>query len=113
MALASLPARVKSPLISDFSMDSTPPTSNAPHTDSAAIMTETEVPQTEMPETAEIETRVMGSTSGKPHPNNAPHTLKVVRFENLACCGDEIWIENEGQLYRLRKTRQGKLILTK
>lgn len=41
------------------------------------------------------------------------HTLKVVRFETLARCGDEIWIENEGQIYRLRRTRQGKLILTK
>jgi hemin uptake protein HemP len=38
---------------------------------------------------------------------------KIVRFESLARCGDEIWIENEGQIYRLRKTRQGKLILTK
>jgi hemin uptake protein HemP len=39
--------------------------------------------------------------------------LKIVRFADLARCGDEIWIELEGQLYRLRKTRQGKLILTK
>lgn len=38
---------------------------------------------------------------------------KLIRFESLARCGDEIWIENEGQVYRLRKTRQGKLILTK
>ncbi|HBJ33415.1 MAG TPA: hemin uptake protein HemP [Planctomycetaceae bacterium] len=38
---------------------------------------------------------------------------KIIRFESLARCGDEIWIENEGQIYRLRKTRQGKLILTK
>jgi hemin uptake protein HemP len=38
---------------------------------------------------------------------------KIVKFEALARCGDEIWIENEGQIYRLRKTRQGKLILTK
>lgn len=67
-------------------------------------------------ESAVIETRVMGS-----HPAgtslasdcDSAHTLKVVRFESLARCGDEIWIENEGQLYRLRKTRQGKLILTK
>ena len=41
------------------------------------------------------------------------HILKVVKFETLARCGDEIWIENEGQIYRLRRTRQGKLILTK
>jgi hemin uptake protein HemP len=38
---------------------------------------------------------------------------KIIRFDALARCGDEIWIENEGQIYRLRKTRQGKLILTK
>ena len=38
---------------------------------------------------------------------------KIVRFDELARCGDEVWIEHEGQLYRLRRTRQGKLILTK
>lgn len=38
---------------------------------------------------------------------------KIIPFATLARCGDEIWIENEGQIYRLRKTRQGKLILTK
>ncbi|MCD0459392.1 hemin uptake protein HemP [Roseiconus lacunae] len=38
---------------------------------------------------------------------------KIVRFEELARCGEEVWIEFSGQIYRLRKTRQGKLILTK
>lgn len=38
---------------------------------------------------------------------------KIVRFEELARCGEEVWIECAGQLYRLRRTRQGKLILTK
>lgn len=38
---------------------------------------------------------------------------KIIKFESLARCGEEIWIESEGQIYRLRKTRQGKLILTK
>ena len=38
---------------------------------------------------------------------------KIISFESLARCGDEIWIENNGQIYRLRKTKQGKLILTK
>ena len=38
---------------------------------------------------------------------------KIIPFEQLARCGDEIWIENNGQVYRLRRTRQGKLILTK
>ena len=38
---------------------------------------------------------------------------KILRFESLARCGEEVWIENNGQIYRLRKTKQGKLILTK
>ena len=38
---------------------------------------------------------------------------KIVCFKELARCGDEVWIEHAGQLYRLRRTRQGKLILTK
>lgn len=42
-----------------------------------------------------------------------PRLPKVISFNTLAPCGDEIWIENNGQLYRLRRTSQGKLILTK
>ncbi len=42
-----------------------------------------------------------------------PALPKIVRFVDLARCGEEVWIEHEGQLYRLRRTRQGKLILTK
>lgn len=38
---------------------------------------------------------------------------KILRFEDLATCGNEVWIEHSGQLYRLQRTRQGKLILTK
>lgn len=38
---------------------------------------------------------------------------KVIRFDDLAKCGDEIWIEHAGQLYRLRKTRHEKLVLSK
>jgi hemin uptake protein HemP len=38
---------------------------------------------------------------------------KIIPFDALARCGDEVWIENAGQIYRLRRTRQGKLILTK
>jgi hemin uptake protein HemP len=41
------------------------------------------------------------------------HLPKIISFESLVRCGDEVWIENEGQIYRLRRTRQGKLILTK
>lgn len=56
------------------------------------------------------ETAAVDSAVAKGSLANIP---KIVRFESLARCGDEIWIENEGQIYRLRKTRQGKLILTK
>lgn len=38
---------------------------------------------------------------------------KIIPFETLARCGEEVWIENNGQIYRLRRTKQGKLILTK
>lgn len=38
---------------------------------------------------------------------------KVIRFNDLAKCGDEVWIEHAGQLYRLRKTRHEKLVLSK
>ena len=47
-------------------------------------------------------------------PPKAPFELpKIVQFDTLARCGGEVWIECGGQLYRLRRTRQGKLILTK
>lgn len=49
------------------------------------------------------------SPSGE-EPNLLP---KIIKFDVLARCGEEVWIENNGQLYRLRRTRQGKLILTK
>ena len=48
--------------------------------------------------------------SGMPLAEQLP---KIVRFDSLARCGEEVWIENEGQIYRLRRTRAGKLILTK
>ena len=42
-----------------------------------------------------------------------PKFPKIIPFSELCRCGEEVWIENEGQVYRLRRTRQGKLILTK
>ena len=42
-----------------------------------------------------------------------PNMPKIISFDELSRCGDEIWIENRGDLYRLRRTKQGKLILTK
>jgi hemin uptake protein HemP len=38
---------------------------------------------------------------------------KMIRFDTLVWCGDEAWIENEGQIYSLRRTKQGKLLWTK
>ena len=38
---------------------------------------------------------------------------KIIAFNDLCRCGDEVWIENEGQIYRLRRTKLGRLILTK
>ncbi len=43
----------------------------------------------------------------------APGHPKIIAFDELSHCGEEVWISNGGQLYRLRRTRQGKLILTK
>jgi hemin uptake protein HemP len=54
-----------------------------------------------------------------PDPPSLPESIdasalpKIISFDTLARCGDEIWIENNGQIYRLRRTKQGKLILTK
>jgi hemin uptake protein HemP len=60
--------------------------------------------------------RVDANPSGSdsmPESERAVKLPKVIGFESLARCGDEVWIENNGQIYRLRRTRQGKLILTK
>lgn len=43
----------------------------------------------------------------------APGHPKIIAFDDLPHCGEEVWISNGGKLYRLRRTRQGKLILTK
>jgi len=55
----------------------------------------------------------------KPTPDDSieksagPRLPKIVPFRDLCRCGDEVWIEHAGQLYRLRCTKQGKLLLTK
>ena len=38
---------------------------------------------------------------------------KIISFQDICRCGDEVWIECDRQVYRLRRTKQGKLILTK
>ena len=55
----------------------------------------------------------LSADSSDPEMDKKPRTPKMVRFTELATCGDEIWIEHGGQIYRLRRTRQDKLILTK
>lgn len=45
--------------------------------------------------------------------NSGVELPKIISFDTLARCGEEVWIENNGQIYRLRRTKQGKLILTK
>ena len=54
-------------------------------------------------------------TPGAPGAPALPTTKlpKIVPFRDLCRCGEEVWIENDGQIYRLRRTKQGKLILTK
>ena len=42
-----------------------------------------------------------------------PLLPKIISFDEIARCGNEIWIENNGELYRLQKTKNGKLIMTK
>ena len=42
-----------------------------------------------------------------------PTMFKIIHFTDIARCGDEVWIEYKGQLYRLQSTRLGKLVLTK
>ena len=49
----------------------------------------------------------------QPEKGSASKLPKIIGFDTLARCGEEVWIENNGQIYRLRRTRQGKLILTK
>ncbi|MDB4539525.1 hemin uptake protein HemP [Saprospiraceae bacterium] len=53
------------------------------------------------------------TSTSKPETPNPKSLPKIISFETLTRCGEEIWIENNGQIYRLRKTRQGRLILTK
>ena len=60
-------------------------------------------------ESVEVE-RVEEIPEGEPKALVLP---KIISFDTLSRCGDEVWIENNGQIYFLRRTKQGKLILTK
>lgn len=48
-----------------------------------------------------------------PSTQSSARLPKLISFSDICRCGDEVWIENEGQIYRLRRTKLGKLILTK
>ena len=48
-----------------------------------------------------------------PAPEPPPSRPSAVRFTDLAGSAAEVEIEHAGQLYRLRRTRAGKLLLTK
>jgi hemin uptake protein HemP len=52
----------------------------------------------------------------KPDPDevpNDPESRRLIRSEELLGGAQEVLIEHEGQTYRLRLTRSGKLILHK
>ncbi|QDV13648.1 hypothetical protein CA51_35390 [Rosistilla oblonga] len=55
----------------------------------------------------------MDSPSDLAHLGETPILPKVFEFAALSGDRPEVWIELDGITYRLRKTRQGKLILTK
>ena len=81
----------------------------------AAIQTRVESSDSEPALAAEAQSRpTSAEDSAHGIAADTAHVLpKIVSFKTLARCGEEIWIENDGQIYRLRRTRQGKLILTK
>ncbi len=62
----------------------------------------------ENPQSLSLETSA--TSAGTPCGVSLP---KIISFEDLIVCGDEIWIQFKGQIYRLRRTKQDKLILTK
>ncbi|HAC91530.1 MAG TPA: hemin uptake protein HemP [Planctomycetaceae bacterium] len=65
-------------------------------------------PKSENPQTSSHQPEDVEAIAGRP-----ARLPKIIRFDELSVCGDEIWIDNQGELYRLRRTKQGKLILTK
>lgn len=56
----------------------------------------------------------VGPSQNEVSPDGSGWNLpKIVKFSELCRCGDEVWIECGGKIYRLRRTKQGKLVLTK
>lgn len=69
--------------------------------------------EAESPDPDNPNTDDQGDADQPSESSEVPMLPKIIKFDTLARCGDEIWIEHNGQIYRLRKTRQDKLILTK
>ena len=66
--------------------------------------------------------RTNGPTAAAPSGQNAPgrcpvhavgSMLNPLAFDELAGGGEDVWIACSGQVYRLRRTKLEKLILTK
>jgi hemin uptake protein HemP len=62
----------------------------------------------------------MGEDDKKPAPESAltqqgsaANRLPVLDSAQLFAASHEIWIEHNGEIYRLQRTKAGKLILTK
>ncbi len=52
------------------------------------------------------------SVEGPSGSNSLTHDKKIVESAALLGTGDELLIRHQGRIYRLRRTRLGKLILT-
>jgi len=63
--------------------------------------------QTRPPPANRTEPHIAGSGIGQPEPARRVHSSELLAGQR------EIEIDHQGQLYRLRLTAQGKLILTK
>lgn len=56
---------------------------------------------------------MMTDQDRKDSPRSDAAAPRVMRSQELLQGRSEIWIEHGGQIYRLRQTRSGKLILQK
>ena len=57
--------------------------------------------------------RIPGGPAAKPHDPGGPAAIAPIQSASLLQGRDAISIEHNGRLYQLRRTKQGKLILTK
>lgn len=87
---------------------SSPPTAEETATENSCEVVNASSPMSAIP----VQSTLAGSGALVPSIRSV-NLPKIIPFNELCRCGDEIWIEYEKQIYRLRKTKQGKLILTK